>query len=36
MTITKAIALGFFAGIGFMAAQETWWVITGLAGLCHG
>lgn len=32
----KAILLGFFAGIGFMASQELWWAVVGLVGLCHG
>lgn len=27
---------GFLAGLGFMASQELWWVITGMVGLCHG
>lgn len=32
----NALAIGFLAGFGFMAAQDVWWWITGLAGLCHG
>lgn len=32
----KAALLGFSAGAGFMAAQELWWALTGLVGLCHG
>lgn len=31
-----AIMCGFSAGAGFLAAQELWWLITGLVGLCHG
>lgn len=27
---------GFVAGLGFMAAQELWWMLSGLVGLCHG
>lgn len=30
------VALGFCAGLGFMAAQELWWALGGWVGLCHG
>lgn len=33
--MNKYILVGFFAGVGYLAAQELWWVLTGLAGLCH-
>lgn len=28
--------IGLFAGLGFMLAQDLWWMVTGWAGLCHG
>lgn len=33
---TKAISIGFLAGIGFMASQDLWWMVTGWVGLCRG
>lgn len=32
----KIALWGFLAGLGFMASQELWWVVTGMVGLCHG
>mgnify|MGYP006862889962 CR=1 FL=1 len=32
----KALLIGFTAGIGFMAAQDTWWLITGWLSICRG
>lgn len=32
----KSLLIGFAAGIGFMAAQDTWWLITGLLSICRG
>ena len=34
--LKNALAIGFLAGLGFMASQDLWWIITGWAGLCHG
>ena len=36
MTAPKAIAYGFLAGFGFMASQDLWWLLTGMASLCRG
>jgi hypothetical protein len=32
----KALVLGFAAGLGFMVAQEFWWLITGWLSICRG
>ncbi len=32
----KVMIFGFCGGIGFLAAQEIWWWINGLAGICYG
>jgi len=34
--MTKIVMWGFLGGLGFMASQELWWVVIGLAGFCHG
>lgn len=34
--LKNALTIGFLAGLGFMASQDLWWIITGWAGLCHG
>lgn len=34
--ITKAISIGFLAGIGFMASQDMWWALKGMVGFCRG
>ncbi len=34
--VKTALLAGFCTGVGFFAAQEAWWLATGLAGLCHG
>ena len=36
MTPAKVIAYGFLAGFGFMAGQDLWYWLTGMAGLCYG
>jgi len=30
------VYVGWSCGLGFMAAQEFWLFVTGMAGLCHG
>lgn len=36
-SVAKLAAIGgFCSGAGFLAAQEIWWWITGLAGFCQG
>lgn len=32
----KALVLGFAAGLGFMVAQDFWWLITGWLSICRG
>lgn len=36
LEVGRFMAIGFCMGAGFMAAQELWWTLTGLVGLCHG
>ncbi len=32
----KALVLGFAAGLGFMVAQDFWWLITDWLSICRG
>lgn len=32
----KLIAYGFLAGLGYMIAQDVFYAITGLVGICRG
>lgn len=34
--IIEIISFGFYAGVGFMVAQDLWWFVTGLLSICRG
>lgn len=34
--IVAGLLAGFCLGLGFMLAQDLWWGLTGIVGLCRG